>query len=85
MSGWLPNPELAMSTMGVAMNFNYIIFMLPLGLAAATSTRVANELGGNQPGRAKTAMMVRASWVVRNIHHCCNNAPVAAWWCVSVP
>ncbi|MCO5562484.1 hypothetical protein L7F22_016111 [Adiantum nelumboides] len=58
--GWLPNPELETSVISVCYNCAAFAFMVPLGLGAMASTRVANELGAGRPDAARLAVYVSA-------------------------
>ncbi|XP_050218903.1 protein DETOXIFICATION 18-like isoform X2 [Mercurialis annua] len=42
----------------VCVNTEAVAYMCTYGLSAAASTRVSNELGANNPGRAKNAMLI---------------------------
>lgn len=54
LSGLLPNPKLETSVLSISLNTTYMIYMIPLGISGAVSTRVSNELGGR---RAKAAIL----------------------------
>ncbi|KAH7425298.1 hypothetical protein KP509_11G048600 [Ceratopteris richardii] len=56
LSGLLPNPELETATISICVNTVSLIFMLPMGLSAAASTRIANALG------AAVLLLVRNFW-----------------------
>ncbi|KAG6546739.1 hypothetical protein Mapa_011928 [Marchantia paleacea] len=58
MAGWLPHPEVSVSSMTISFQTIGICFMVPFGLAAATSVRVANELGAQRPGRTRWVVIV---------------------------
>lgn len=53
-SGLLPDPRIDLAAIGVCQNLTGIMYMVPLGLAQATSARVAHALGA---GRAKAARL----------------------------
>ena len=55
MSGWLPNPEMQVSVMGLALSVSGLLYMLPLGLGSAASVRVGNAVGAQLPKSAKRA------------------------------
>lgn len=42
----------------VAINFSALLFMIPLGLGSAVTTRVGNALGRGEPGAAKQAGLI---------------------------
>ncbi|OAY61342.1 protein DETOXIFICATION 41 [Manihot esculenta] len=57
-SGLLPNPTISLDSISVCMNYwNWDIEFM-LGLAAATSVRVSNELGAGHPKVAKFSVIV---------------------------
>ncbi|GJN19610.1 hypothetical protein PR202_gb06904 [Eleusine coracana subsp. coracana] len=58
LSGLLPNPKLETAVISICLNTNYLAFMIPLGLGAAISTRVSNELGAGRPQAARLAARV---------------------------
>ncbi|KAL3683952.1 hypothetical protein R1sor_001974 [Riccia sorocarpa] len=58
MAGWLPNPEITVSATTISFQTVGLLFMLPLGLGAAASVRVSNELGAQRPAKAKLATRV---------------------------
>ncbi|KAI5065848.1 hypothetical protein GOP47_0018472 [Adiantum capillus-veneris] len=60
LSGWLPNPELETSVISVCYNCAAFAFMVPSGLGAMASTRVANELGAGRADAAQLAVYVSA-------------------------
>ncbi|KAK9818407.1 hypothetical protein WJX72_012193 [[Myrmecia] bisecta] len=55
LGGWLPDAQRQLSAMAIYQTTNALCFMVPLGLAVAMATRVANELGAGNPGAAKLA------------------------------
>ncbi|KAG0609932.1 hypothetical protein M758_7G025100 [Ceratodon purpureus] len=57
-SGLLPNPKLETSALSVCMTTSSLVYMIPYGLGAATSTRVSNELGAAKPHAAQRAVLV---------------------------
>ncbi|MCO5567823.1 hypothetical protein L7F22_021519 [Adiantum nelumboides] len=52
LQGLLPNPELETSAISVCYNSAAFAFMIPSGLGAMASIRVANELGAGRPDAA---------------------------------
>lgn len=58
LSGLLPNPELETSVVSICFNSAAFAFMVPQGLGAMASTRVANELGAGRPEAAHRAVYV---------------------------
>ncbi|KAL6975415.1 Protein DETOXIFICATION 19 [Sarracenia purpurea var. burkii] len=58
LAGLMPNSELTTSLIAMCVNTEAIAYMISYGLGAAASTRVSNELGAGNPGRAKAAMGV---------------------------
>ncbi|XP_023005095.1 protein DETOXIFICATION 16-like isoform X2 [Cucurbita maxima] len=55
LSGLLPNPKLETSVLSISLNTDLTVWMIPMGLSAAASTRVSNELGAGRPAGAKLA------------------------------
>uniref|UniRef100_A0A0E0M670 Protein DETOXIFICATION n=1 Tax=Oryza punctata TaxID=4537 RepID=A0A0E0M670_ORYPU len=58
LSGLLANPKLETAVLSICLNTNSFAFMVPLGLGAAISTRVSNELGAGRPQAALLATRV---------------------------
>ncbi|CAK7344570.1 unnamed protein product [Dovyalis caffra] len=58
LSGLLPNPQLETSVLSISLNTCAMTYMIPLGLSAAISTRVSNELGAGKPRAARLAVCV---------------------------
>ncbi|KAE9594319.1 putative multi antimicrobial extrusion protein [Lupinus albus] len=58
LSGLLPNPKLETSVLSICLNTVGVIWMIPLGLGGAVSTRVSNELGAGHPQVARLAVRV---------------------------
>ncbi|KAI4315321.1 hypothetical protein L6164_028145 [Bauhinia variegata] len=52
LSGHLANAEQAVGVLVIVLNFDYLLYSVMLSLATCVSTRVSNELGANQAGRA---------------------------------
>ncbi|PKA49260.1 MATE efflux family protein LAL5 [Apostasia shenzhenica] len=63
-SGLLPNPKLQTSVMSISQNTSALVFMITIGLSAAISTRVSNELGAGNPKAVKLASFTAASIVL---------------------
>ncbi|EFN59041.1 hypothetical protein CHLNCDRAFT_19008 [Chlorella variabilis] len=53
MAGWLEQPTLHVSAMGVMLQVSGLAYMLPMGLSCATSVRVSNALGAGLPHGAR--------------------------------
>ncbi|GMI68836.1 BUSH-AND-CHLOROTIC-DWARF 1, ZRIZI, Arabidopsis abnormal shoot4 [Hibiscus trionum] len=64
LSGFLTNASEAVATMGILIQATSLIYIFPSSLSLAVSARVGNELGANQPGKAKTSSMVALSCAV---------------------
>ncbi|TYH93425.1 hypothetical protein ES332_A13G253200v1 [Gossypium tomentosum] len=64
LSGLLPNPKLETSVLAISLNTCSTIYMIPLGLSAAVSTRSSNELGAGRPRAARLAICVTLLMVV---------------------
>ncbi|XP_020105374.1 protein DETOXIFICATION 14-like isoform X1 [Ananas comosus] len=58
LSGLLPNPELETSVLSICLTSITLLYTIPYGLGAATSTRVSNELGAGNPEGARSAVRV---------------------------
>ncbi|XP_073029792.1 protein DETOXIFICATION 18-like [Primulina eburnea] len=58
LAGLMPNSEVTTSLIAMCVNTEAILFMVAYGLSAAASTRVSNELGAENPARARHAMVV---------------------------
>ncbi|KAF2311792.1 hypothetical protein GH714_026747 [Hevea brasiliensis] len=57
-SGLLPNPTIALDSISICMNYLNWDMQFMLGLAAATSVRISNELGAGHPKVAKLSVLV---------------------------
>ena len=55
LAGFVGNPDISIAAMSIYQNTNTIAFILPKGFQISGSIRVGNELGANQPIRAKFA------------------------------
>ncbi|KAF0717785.1 Aste57867_2102 [Aphanomyces stellatus] len=53
MAGWMPNPVLSISVQSVLLSLSTQLYAPFLGLGIATTVRVGNALGANEPNRAK--------------------------------
>ncbi|KDP34992.1 hypothetical protein JCGZ_09280 [Jatropha curcas] len=58
LSGLLPNPKLETSVLSISLNTCWTVYMISVGLGAAISTRVSNELGAGRAQRARLALRV---------------------------
>ncbi|KAI9083544.1 hypothetical protein K1719_034486 [Acacia pycnantha] len=58
LAGLLPDSEITTSLIAICVSTESIAYMISYGLSAAASTRVSNELGADNPERAKHAMGV---------------------------
>ncbi|KAE8709702.1 hypothetical protein F3Y22_tig00110328pilonHSYRG00168 [Hibiscus syriacus] len=56
--GLLSNPTASVASMGILIQTTALIYIFPSSLSFSVSTRVGNELGANQPKRAKLAAFV---------------------------
>ncbi|CAL1415077.1 unnamed protein product [Linum trigynum] len=63
LAGLLPDPKLQTSVLSISFNICAMIYMLPLGIGAAVSTRVSNELGNGRPRAARLAVCVAFAMV----------------------
>ncbi|KAF6173172.1 hypothetical protein GIB67_028470 [Kingdonia uniflora] len=55
LSGLLPNAQLETSVLSICLTTISFLYTIPLGLGAAASTRVSNELGARKPQAARVA------------------------------
>ncbi|XAR60185.1 hypothetical protein NMG60_11033447 [Bertholletia excelsa] len=58
LSGLLPNPTISLDSITICLNYWTWDIEFMLGLSAATSVRVSNELGAGRPNVAKFAVIV---------------------------
>uniref|UniRef100_A0A7C9AL80 Protein DETOXIFICATION n=2 Tax=Opuntia streptacantha TaxID=393608 RepID=A0A7C9AL80_OPUST len=56
--GLLSNPQATVSSMGILIQTTALIYIFPSSLSFSISTRIGNELGANQPNRAKISAIV---------------------------
>lgn len=56
--GLLMNPKATVASMGILIQTTALIYIFPSSLSFSVSTRVGNELGASQPGKAKLAAIV---------------------------
>ncbi|KAJ4956025.1 hypothetical protein NE237_012808 [Protea cynaroides] len=56
--GLLLNPRATVASMGILIQTTSLIYIFPSSLSFSVSTRVGNELGANQPKKAKLAAIV---------------------------
>ncbi|KAK2967565.1 hypothetical protein RJ640_030436 [Escallonia rubra] len=61
LSGLLGNAAEAVATMGILLQATSLVYIFPSALSLAVSTRVGNELGANQPAKAKTSSLIALS------------------------
>ncbi|KAF3433031.1 hypothetical protein FNV43_RR24133 [Rhamnella rubrinervis] len=59
--GLLLNPRATVASMGILIQTTALIYIFPSSLSFSVSTRVGNELGANQPTKAKLAAIVGLS------------------------
>ncbi|KAJ8556083.1 hypothetical protein K7X08_022841 [Anisodus acutangulus] len=58
LAGLMPNSETTTTIVAMCVNTETIAYMISYGLSAAASTRVSNEIGAGNIGKAKQAMAV---------------------------
>ncbi|TVU32472.1 hypothetical protein EJB05_24203, partial [Eragrostis curvula] len=58
LAGLLPNPKLETAVVSICLHTITVAIMVPIGLSAAISTRVSNELGARRPVAARLATWV---------------------------
>ncbi|XP_010444324.1 PREDICTED: protein DETOXIFICATION 50 [Camelina sativa] len=56
--GFLIDPKASVASMGILIQITSLVYIFPNSLSLGVSTRVGNELGSNQPQRAKRAAIV---------------------------
>ncbi|KAL2902358.1 Protein DETOXIFICATION 49 [Bienertia sinuspersici] len=56
--GLLSNPQATVASMGILIQTTALIYIFPSSLSLSVSTRVGNELGANQPKRAKFSAII---------------------------
>lgn len=56
--GLLLNPRATVASMGILIQTTSLIYIFPSSLSFSVSTRVGNELGANQPSKARLAAIV---------------------------
>ncbi|XP_010555652.1 PREDICTED: protein DETOXIFICATION 50-like [Tarenaya hassleriana] len=56
--GFLLNPKSTVASMGILIQTTALIYIFPSSLSFGVSTRVGNELGSNQPDKARRAAIV---------------------------
>lgn len=66
LAGLLPNAAEVVATMGILLQATSLLYIFPSALSLAVSTRVGNELGANQPGKAKTSSLIALSCAASN-------------------
>ncbi|PSC71531.1 MATE efflux family [Micractinium conductrix] len=65
MSGWLPEPDVAVAVMGICINTSGLVWMVVTGFSLGCSTRVGNSLGAGHPRTAR-----RSAWTAAAITTC---------------
>ncbi|XP_021735916.1 protein DETOXIFICATION 49-like [Chenopodium quinoa] len=56
--GLLSNPQATVASMGILIQTTALMYIFPSSLSLSVSTRVGNELGANQPKRAKLSTII---------------------------
>lgn len=56
--GLLVNPKATIASMGILIQTTSLVYVFPSSLSLGVSTRVGNELGANNPGKARVCMIV---------------------------
>ncbi|XP_048232812.1 protein DETOXIFICATION 48 isoform X2 [Ricinus communis] len=64
LSGLLINASDAVAAMGILIQATSLLYIFPSSLSLAVSTRIGNELGANQPNKAKTSSIVALSCAI---------------------
>lgn len=60
LAGLLPDASVALSTMGICLNINAWMYMLPLGLGQAVNTSISNALGAGEQAMCSLPVNVMA-------------------------
>nr|XP_043630983.1 protein DETOXIFICATION 55 [Erigeron canadensis] len=58
LAGYLHKPHIALATSAIVIQTTSLLYTLPAALSMSISTRVGNELGAGEPGRAHLATLV---------------------------
>ncbi|KAK8916208.1 MATE efflux family protein LAL5 [Platanthera zijinensis] len=58
LSGLLKNATLQTSVMSVSQNISSLVYVFPVGVSGAISTRISNELGAENPKAAKLSVLI---------------------------
>ncbi|CAK9138965.1 unnamed protein product [Ilex paraguariensis] len=58
LAGYLEKPHVALATSAIVIQTTSLMYTLPSALSASVSTRVGNELGAAQPGKARLATII---------------------------
>lgn len=64
LSGLLPNAAEVVASMGILLQATSLAYIFPSSLSLAVSARVGNELGANQPSKARTSCHVALACAV---------------------
>lgn len=56
--GLLVNPKATIASMGILIQTTSLVYVFPSSLSLGVSTRIGNELGANNPGKARVSMIV---------------------------
>ncbi|XP_047150053.1 protein DETOXIFICATION 48-like [Vigna umbellata] len=56
--GLLANPKATIASMGILIQTTSLVYVFPSSLSLGVSTRIGNELGANNPGKARLSMIV---------------------------
>ncbi|XP_020593528.1 protein DETOXIFICATION 16-like [Phalaenopsis equestris] len=64
LAGLLTNPELQTSLMSISQNISSLVYVIPLGVSGAVSTRISNELGAKNPRAAVLAVLSAAISII---------------------
>lgn len=58
----------AVATMGTLLQATSLVYIFPSALSQAMSTRVGNELGANQPNKAKASSLLSSCVILCCFH-----------------
>ena len=62
LAGLLPQPDVEVASIGILFQLAAVFYMIPMAVQSAAATRVSNELGARNPGKA-----ARAAWICLSI------------------
>ena len=64
LAGLLPKTDVEVSSIGILFQLAAVFYMIPMAIQSAAATRVSNELGALNPGKAARAGGSRV-WIMK--------------------